>query len=229
MCVWTAARATTGSRTVVVTAPRRARRRLPTARPIRSASTTPARAGRRASLAGTASPTSVPPGLHSCGPAWIRPPERLPSSSSLKEKRRRGGSPPLRALLGARADCRHPRAQEERTSRAVSARTSETLRAGKSGPSEGPATGAPSRTIMRLRLLGDTAARGESEMTSDETFMWGGLRARLEKSAAIRPRTIPQAVVGQRPERIHRRVHFHAVRHAAAGDSTASAIAVHGR
>jgi hypothetical protein len=45
-------------------------------------------------------------------------------------------------------------------------------------------------------------------MASGEEFLFGGLRARLERRAAIRPRTIPQAVVGQRPEWVHAQVHF---------------------
>ena len=45
-------------------------------------------------------------------------------------------------------------------------------------------------------------------MASSEKFLFGGLRARLERSAAIRPRTIPQVVVGQRPEWVHAQVHF---------------------
>jgi hypothetical protein len=45
-------------------------------------------------------------------------------------------------------------------------------------------------------------------MASGEEFLFGGLRARLERRAAIRPRTIPQAVVGQRPEWVHAQVRF---------------------
>jgi hypothetical protein len=45
-------------------------------------------------------------------------------------------------------------------------------------------------------------------MASSEKFLFGGLRARLERSAAIRPRTIPQAVVGGRPDWVHAQVHF---------------------
>jgi hypothetical protein len=45
-------------------------------------------------------------------------------------------------------------------------------------------------------------------MASGEEFLFGGLRARLERSAAIRPRTIPQAVVGQRPAWVHAQVSF---------------------
>jgi hypothetical protein len=45
-------------------------------------------------------------------------------------------------------------------------------------------------------------------MASSEKFLFGGLRARLERSAAIRPRTIPQVVVGQRPDWVHAQVHF---------------------
>jgi hypothetical protein len=45
-------------------------------------------------------------------------------------------------------------------------------------------------------------------MASSERFLFGGLRARLERSAAIRPRTIPQVVAGQRPEWVHAQVHF---------------------
>lgn len=49
-------------------------------------------------------------------------------------------------------------------------------------------------------------------MASGEMFLYGGLRARLERRASIRPRTIPQAVVGQRPEWIHAQVHFSRVK-----------------
>ena len=49
-------------------------------------------------------------------------------------------------------------------------------------------------------------------MASGEKFLYGGLRARLERRAAIRPRTIPQAVVGQRPDWIHAQVHFSRVK-----------------
>jgi hypothetical protein len=49
-------------------------------------------------------------------------------------------------------------------------------------------------------------------MVSGEKFLFGGLRARLERRAAIRPRTIPQAVVGQRPEWVHAQVRFARVR-----------------
>jgi hypothetical protein len=45
-------------------------------------------------------------------------------------------------------------------------------------------------------------------MASGEEFLFGGLRARLERRASIRPRTIPQAVVGERPDWIHAQVHF---------------------
>jgi hypothetical protein len=45
-------------------------------------------------------------------------------------------------------------------------------------------------------------------MASSEEFLFGGLRARLERRAAIRPRTIPQVVVGQQPEWVHAQVHF---------------------
>jgi hypothetical protein len=45
-------------------------------------------------------------------------------------------------------------------------------------------------------------------MASSEEFLFGGLRPRLERRAAIRPRTIPQVVVGQRPEWVHAQVHF---------------------
>jgi len=45
-------------------------------------------------------------------------------------------------------------------------------------------------------------------MASSEKFLFGGLRARLERSAAIRPRTIPQAIVGQRPYWVYAQVHF---------------------
>jgi hypothetical protein len=45
-------------------------------------------------------------------------------------------------------------------------------------------------------------------MASSDQFLFGGLRARLERSAAIRPRTIPQVVIGQRPEWVHAQVHF---------------------
>jgi len=45
-------------------------------------------------------------------------------------------------------------------------------------------------------------------MASSEKFLFGGPRARLERSAAIRPRTIPQAVVGQRPDWVYAQVHF---------------------
>ncbi len=49
-------------------------------------------------------------------------------------------------------------------------------------------------------------------MASGERFLFGGLRARLERRASIRPRTIPQAVAGQRPEWIHAQVHFSPVK-----------------
>jgi hypothetical protein len=49
-------------------------------------------------------------------------------------------------------------------------------------------------------------------MASGEEFLFGGLRARLERRAAIRPRTIPQAAVGQRPDWIHAQVHFSRVK-----------------
>jgi len=45
-------------------------------------------------------------------------------------------------------------------------------------------------------------------MASSEKFLFGGLRARLERSAAIRPRRIPQVAVGQRPDWVHAQVHF---------------------
>jgi hypothetical protein len=45
-------------------------------------------------------------------------------------------------------------------------------------------------------------------MASGEEFLFAGLRARLERRGAVRPRTIPQAVVGQRPERVHAQVRF---------------------
>ena len=49
-------------------------------------------------------------------------------------------------------------------------------------------------------------------MASGEMFLFGGLRARLERRGSIRPRTIPQAVVGQRPEWIRAQVHFSPVK-----------------
>ena len=49
-------------------------------------------------------------------------------------------------------------------------------------------------------------------MASGEEFLFGGLRARLERRASIRPRTIRQAVVGERPEWIHAQVHFSRVK-----------------
>jgi hypothetical protein len=49
-------------------------------------------------------------------------------------------------------------------------------------------------------------------MASGEEFLFGGLRARLERRASIRPRTIPQVVVGQRPDWIHAQVHFSRVK-----------------
>ena len=45
-------------------------------------------------------------------------------------------------------------------------------------------------------------------MASSEEFLFGGLRARLERRGSIRPRTIPQAVVGQMPDWVHAQVHF---------------------
>jgi hypothetical protein len=45
-------------------------------------------------------------------------------------------------------------------------------------------------------------------MAFSEEFLFGGLRVRLERRAAIRPRTIPQVVAGQRPEWVHAQVHF---------------------
>jgi hypothetical protein len=48
-------------------------------------------------------------------------------------------------------------------------------------------------------------------MASGE-FLYGGLRARLERRASIRPRTIPQAVVGRPPEWIHAQVRFSRVK-----------------
>jgi hypothetical protein len=45
-------------------------------------------------------------------------------------------------------------------------------------------------------------------MASSDQFLFGGLRARLERRAAIRPRTIPQVVAGQRPDWIHAQVRF---------------------
>ena len=44
---------------------------------------------------------------------------------------------------------------------------------------------------MRLPLLGESLRRGEFEMASGEMFLFGGLRARLERRGSIRPRTIP--------------------------------------
>jgi hypothetical protein len=49
-------------------------------------------------------------------------------------------------------------------------------------------------------------------MASGEEFLFGGLRSRLERRASIRPRTIPQAAVGQRPDWIHAQVHFSRVK-----------------
>jgi len=49
-------------------------------------------------------------------------------------------------------------------------------------------------------------------MASGEKFLFGGLRGRLERRAAIRPRTIPQVAVGERPEWIHAQVHFSRVK-----------------
>jgi len=45
-------------------------------------------------------------------------------------------------------------------------------------------------------------------MASSEEFLFGGLRVRLERRGSIRPRTIPQAAVGERPEWLHAQVHF---------------------
>lgn len=49
-------------------------------------------------------------------------------------------------------------------------------------------------------------------MRTREDFLWGGLRARLERSGKVRPRTLHQDVVGQRPEPVHRQVRFRPVR-----------------
>jgi hypothetical protein len=42
----------------------------------------------------------------------------------------------------------------------------------------------------------------------NESFLWGGLRTRLERTGRVRPRTIRQEALGQRPELVHRQVHF---------------------
>lgn len=49
-------------------------------------------------------------------------------------------------------------------------------------------------------------------MRTGEGFLWGGLRVRLERSGKIRPRTLRQDVVGQRPEPVHRQVRFRPLR-----------------
>ncbi|HXV34458.1 MAG TPA: hypothetical protein VD769_10655, partial [Gaiellaceae bacterium] len=44
-----------------------------------------------------------------------------------------------------------------------------------------------------------------------DEFLWGGLRTRLERMGRVRPRTIRQAAVGQRPEWVHAQVRFRPV------------------
>jgi hypothetical protein len=45
-------------------------------------------------------------------------------------------------------------------------------------------------------------------MYGHDEFLWGGLRARMERMGRVRPRTIQPEGVGQRPERRHAQVSF---------------------
>jgi hypothetical protein len=42
----------------------------------------------------------------------------------------------------------------------------------------------------------------------EDEFLWSGLRARLERTGRVRPRTIRLEAVGQLPERVHPQVRF---------------------
>ena len=48
-------------------------------------------------------------------------------------------------------------------------------------------------------------------MYEHDEFLWGGLRPRLERIGRVRPRTIRQEAVGQRPEWVHAQVRFRPV------------------
>jgi hypothetical protein len=45
-------------------------------------------------------------------------------------------------------------------------------------------------------------------MYGHDEFLWGGLRARMERMGRVRPRTIQPEGVGQRPERRQAQVSF---------------------
>lgn len=45
-------------------------------------------------------------------------------------------------------------------------------------------------------------------MHSNEDFIWGGLRTRLERTGRVRPRTIRLEAHGQRPEPLLRQLRF---------------------
>jgi hypothetical protein len=49
-------------------------------------------------------------------------------------------------------------------------------------------------------------------MHEHEEFLWTGLRARVERTGRVRPRTIRLDAVGQLPDRVHPQVFFHPVR-----------------
>jgi hypothetical protein len=49
-------------------------------------------------------------------------------------------------------------------------------------------------------------------MDTNDEFLWGGLRTRLERTGQTRPRTIRLEAVGQVPDRVHPQVFFHPVR-----------------
>jgi hypothetical protein len=49
-------------------------------------------------------------------------------------------------------------------------------------------------------------------MHDHDEFLWQGLRKRLERTGKVRPRTIRQEAVGQRPDWVHPQVRFRPLR-----------------
>jgi hypothetical protein len=66
-------------------------------------------------------------------------------------------------------------------------------------------------TMRVYPFWGKLRHEGRGMDTNDE-FLWGGLRTRLERTGQTRPRTIRPEAVGQLPDRVHPQVLFHPVR-----------------
>src|SRR5262245_34928737 len=129
-----------------------------------SAPTTPARAGPRASPAGRASQTSAQALLPIFARASTPRPSRSRHAAFREREAATMGTAAAPGVTGRESGCRHPRAREERTSRAVSAPTSCDLRRGESPHRTTRRSGrrpADPRPRCVYPFWGTTAARGE--------------------------------------------------------------------